>query len=91
MNIVMEIASTADPLNSDAVADELVELLKTDDVTRWAEEVRAALADSADACERPPSSCADPGTEARRRKIQSEIERLQRELHGLPSGEGDDT
>ena len=83
MKILVEYMTAAEPLNADAVADAFVEGLKTDDVIHWADEVRAAIAESTRICEPPNSRSADTEREAKQRLIEREIQRLQHELKEL--------
>jgi len=79
----------AEPLDSDAIADAFVDDLKTDDVSQWADEVRAAIAESRRICGPWNTRRADTAREAKRRQLQREIQRLQHELKELVIGQGE--
>ena len=79
IRVIVEFAQCVEPVDADAVADEFVHDLETDDVSRWADEVRTAIAGAQhDALEVP--DVRDEGRESEAVAVRAQIDALQRQL-----------
>jgi nucleoside-diphosphate-sugar epimerase len=83
INLIMDHAAEGEPVSPKQVADALLQALKNDAVTRFAEEVRSAIADSRKPYACDPSSRRTDVKTQRRRDLQAEIARLQDELREI--------
>lgn len=87
IKIEVLVADEGIAIDADQVAEVLVEHLKTDAVTRWAEEVEAALA-AARARSLPATQEPHDPKQAEKDRLKAQIAQLTRELEELENGIG---
>ena len=89
VRVIMELADSAIPLDSEAIADAFAHDLQSDVVTRWSDQVREAIA-CAKRIPNPLSPVQADSDSRKRAEIQNRIAALQRQLSELAAKEAEE-